>query len=119
MDRPILPQGGRVTTAAVEQFQPHIEQESEEFTEWILDQDLSVREKVLWEFHRWMRKHTSLSSGTIVDYRKYVAEMLKEDGELQFGKTDLDSSHKQAAWNKFAEFKRSQDSSKTNGDSNV
>lgn len=49
-----------------------------------------------------MRKHTELSSGSIVDYRKYVAEFLDEEGELD-AKNDL-GSHKSAAVSKYQDF---------------
>jgi len=91
-----------------------VEDQSREFKEWMKEKDLDEKGKALFNFHNWMRQETTLSSGTIVDYRKYVAEMLDSDGELVFGRTELDSSHKQAAWNKFQEYKDSQDNAKTN-----
>lgn len=91
-----------------------LEKQDREFQEWIADQDFNDKEKALWNFHKWMRQHTTLSSGTIVDYRKYVAEMMDDTGEIVFGKAELDSSHKQAAWNKFQEYKDSTGFAKTN-----
>lgn len=93
-----------------------VEEQPPEFDEWMAEHDLNDKEKELWNFHRWMRQETTLQSGSIVDYRKYVAEMLDEDGKLRFGKSDLDSSHKQAAFNKFSEYKKSRDNKESNGD---
>jgi len=43
---------------------------------------------------------TDLNSGSIVDYRKYVAQYLDENGELEDVQDDLGSHHR-AAVNKF------------------
>jgi hypothetical protein len=92
-----------VNKAAAEEFQPYVDEEPEQFQEWIADQELSEKEKVLWNFHRWMRQETDLESGSIVDYRKYVAEMLSDDGELIVKPSEL-GNHKRAAVNKFRDF---------------
>ncbi|MFB6209583.1 MAG: hypothetical protein ABEJ56_05630 [Candidatus Nanohaloarchaea archaeon] len=86
-----------------------LEDKPEEFREWIKDQDLGSAEKTIWNFQKWMREETVLQSGTIVDYRKYVAEMIDESGELTVSEGDLDSSHKRAAFNKFCDYKREMD----------
>lgn len=91
-----------------------IEEEPPEFQSWIADRDLNDKEKTLWNFHKWMRQNTSLKSGTIVDYRKYIAEMLDEHGELALTRAEIDSSHKRAAFNKFCEYKKSTSLAKTN-----
>lgn len=83
---------------------------------------LNKKEASIELFHYWMRNHTELSSGSVVDYRKYVAEFLDEDGELTVEREDLGSSHKQAAYSKYEEFQRfdAEDlefSSTTSGDS--
>jgi hypothetical protein len=64
---------------------------------------LNKKEASIELFHYWMRKYTALTSGTIVDYRKYVAEFLTEDGELEANKKEL-GSHKGAAVSKWEEF---------------
>lgn len=81
-----------MSVEAGEQFQPYVKEQPEEFRKWIADQELSEKEKVLWNFHRWMGQETDLESGSVVDYRKYVAEMLNEDGDIKFGKEDLEWS---------------------------
>jgi len=63
---------------------------------------LNKKEASIELFHYWMREHDSIKSGSIVDYRKYVAEFLDSDGELDAA-NDL-GSHKSAAVNKYREF---------------
>lgn len=86
-----------------EDVQLEIEDESEEFQGWMVSRDLDAKERQLWNFHRWMRQKTDLGSGTIVDYRKYMDEILDEDGLVVEDGEDW-SSHKLAAFRKYDEF---------------
>lgn len=88
-----------------------IDDQDQEFQSWVADQDLNPKEKQLWNFHKWMRQETDLNSGTIIDYRKYVAEMLDEDGILTVAGKDIESSHRHAAYTKYLKFKRSREES--------
>lgn len=59
---------------------------------------LTRREAGVWLFHHFLRTETDLERGSVVDYRKYVAELMDENGKLVVP-SDL-SSHKQAAVSK-------------------
>jgi len=50
--------------------------------EWLEDQDLTQRDIELLGFHEWMRNKTSLESGTIVEYRKKIHNLMQEDAKL-------------------------------------
>jgi len=63
---------------------------------------LDQMEATVWLFHWFERNLTTLKSGSVVDYRKYAAELMNEDGALNTP-SDL-SSHKSAAVSKFREF---------------
>lgn len=67
----------------------------------------NFKEQLIWLFHYYERNHTNLSSGSIVDYRKYTAELLNEDGKL-VTPSDL-GSHKNAAVSKYREFQNSEE----------
>lgn len=97
----------RMGGIAEESFESTLEYESPGFQEWIANQNLSEKEMILWLFHRWMRQQTDLDSGTIVDYRKYVAGKLNKDGTLipATNESREISRHEQAAINKFKEFR--------------
>lgn len=68
------------------------------FIEHIRNQELSDEEKVVWNFHRWLREHTDLSRGTILDYRQAVYEILVEDRDPAF------VTHGEAAVQKLREY---------------
>jgi len=85
-------------------FDALIKKHGDDFVEYIQNQDLSDREKALWQFQYYMRYGISLSSGSIVDYRKYVAGYLDENGELD-APENLGSHHR-AAVNKFRDFNK-------------
>lgn len=74
-----------------------------DFQNWIEEQELDLREKVIFKFHEWMRQTTDLGPGTIYDYRRYVAEILNQQGEIQLDKQEL-TSHQKAALSKFEVF---------------
>lgn len=67
---------------------------------------LNLKEQLIWLFHYYERNHTQLQSGSIVDYRKYAAELLNEEGMLTTP-SDL-GSHKSAAVSKYREFENSE-----------
>lgn len=79
-----------------------IERFGSDFSNWMEDQNLTEREKVVWLFHYYERYGTDLNSGSVVDYRKYAAKYLNESGELLDCLDDL-NSHERAAVNKFRE----------------
>lgn len=81
-------------------FTDKVSEYGSDFTEWIQSQELNEKEETIWLFQYWLRTETDLSSGSIVDYRKYVAEYLNQQGELMQQLSDL-TSHEQAAVNKF------------------
>ena len=64
---------------------------------------LDKKEASIELFHYWMREHDTIKSGSIVDYRKYVAEFLDQDGELNVERENI-SSHKSAAISKYKKF---------------
>lgn len=104
-----------MTVAAGQQFEAYIQEEKPEFQEWVADQDLNQKEKTIWLFHRWLRQETDLTSGSIVDYRRYVNRYLDEDGVMEAEQGEL-TSHERAAVNKFTEFKQSSYLAKKSGE---
>jgi len=81
---------------------------------------LNQKQSALTLFHYWMREKDpkNIKSGSIVDYRKYVAEYLDQDAELSVP-DDL-GNHKSAAVSKYEDFLESEfleNLSKKNGDS--
>lgn len=79
----------------------------QDFIDHIQDMDLTAEEKVVWNFHRWLREETSLYSGTILDYRQAVYEILVEDKDPAF------VTHAEAAVQKLREYA---DSGRNTGD---
>ena len=68
-------------------------------------------------FQYWMREHDTIKSGSIVDYRKYVAEFLDHEGELTVSREEL-GNHKGAAVSKYEKFLDSElEFNKKTGDS--
>lgn len=86
----------------------------EEFQEWMeeREEDLDANEKRLWNFHRWMRQETDLSSGTIVDYLKDIASRMK-DGDFAGRDAVPANIEKTSAVKKYEEFLHSNSTSKT------
>jgi len=64
---------------------------------------LNKKEASIELFHYWMREHDTIKSGSIVDYRKYVAEFLDQEGELTVSRDEL-GNHKGAAVSKYEKF---------------
>jgi len=60
---------------------------------------LDQMEATVWLFHWFERNLTTLKSGSVVDYRKYAAELMNSDGTLTTP-SDL-GSHKSAAVSKY------------------
>lgn len=89
-------------TLDTELFPEKVNEFGDEFMEWMEDQDLTEREKVVWLFQYYERYGTDLNSGSIVDYRKYAAQYLNQSGALLESLGDLGSHHR-AAVNKFRE----------------
>jgi len=89
------------------------------FADRMEELDLTKRGKAVWQFQYYMRHGITLSSGSIVDYRKYAARYLNETGELLDCLEDM-SSHERAGVSKFREAEKadlesiSVDNAKTN-----
>jgi len=72
-------------------------------TEWLKKQEPTQRQIQLLGFHQWMRNKTSLESGTLVEYRKKLHELMEEDATLEIDKDELGTREKTAV-NKFEEY---------------
>lgn len=83
-----------------DQTELRIEDQPPEFQKWLKEQDLEGRDKKMHNFHRWMRKHTDLGSGTRVEYRKKLHSLMREDGSLDVEKENL-STREKTAYNKY------------------
>jgi len=70
---------------------------------WLEDQELTQRDIELLGFHQWMRNKTSLKSGTIVEYRKKIHNLMQEDAKLVVDREKLDTRQNTAV-NKFEEY---------------
>lgn len=83
--------------------QLHVNEQPQTLRDWLETQDLSNREKRLWNFHRWMREETQLGKGSTVEYRKKIHQLMTEDGVLDVDQSDL-GCRERSAYNKFQEF---------------
>lgn len=88
-------------------FEQIVSEKPESFQKWIRDQDLSEEEKAVFCFHYWMRNHTTLTPGTIVDYKKDVSRYRKTPGREDIDWSDLTVQEK-SALNKFSAFESSE-----------
>jgi len=71
--------------------------------EWLKEQDLTQRQIEMLLFQHWMREETNLDSGTIVEYRKKIHQLMDEDSKLVVDREQL-STRENTAVNKFQEY---------------
>jgi len=71
---------------------PHLEED-----------EITDKDQLIHDFHGWMRQETTLKSGTIIEYRKKVFQLLEEGPKLVVDREEL-STRENTAVNKFEEY---------------
>jgi len=72
-------------------------------SEWLKNQELTQRQIEMLLFQHWMREETTLDSGTIVEYRNKVHQLMNENSKLVVDREELDTRENTAV-NKFEQY---------------